>query len=220
MHLTVWAPHPLTSLPMPLPVLGQAPIALFLQAVLEHAVLHLRTPTPLPLVPQMCSREEEAAARRRMVDAWRTQGKSDREIEGLLDCKLMQRQAEALERRINQHTADAGASLEDLEVRGGVGARRCGPQAQRPQLLRLTHPGWRACSPVTAQPGASGVRAGRQACKACTSAAADPGLDGGTHARCAVCCAPWPLRTSTPRYGTGGGSWTAAGTAPRSCWSP
>lgn len=68
---------------------------------------------------QVCSREDEVAARRRVVDAWKAQGKSDAEIAALLDCKLLQRQAEALERRINQRTADAGLALEDLEVGGG-----------------------------------------------------------------------------------------------------
>lgn len=71
--------------------------------------------TALEAAEAVCSREDEVAARRRVVDAWKAQGKSDAEIAALLDCKLLQRQAEALERRINQRTADAGLALEDLE---------------------------------------------------------------------------------------------------------
>ncbi|KAL4440366.1 hypothetical protein ABPG75_003367 [Micractinium tetrahymenae] len=94
----------------------------------------------------VCTREEEAAARQRMVADWRARGKGEEEVARLLGCRSMQRQAEALERKINRRTADAGIALEDLEnehaqVRNKRWKLDCRWDRSE-KLLAVFHKGW------------------------------------------------------------------------------
>jgi hypothetical protein len=71
---------------------------------------------PLPVLLQVCSREEVTRVRERLIAEWQEQKLSEEAIGSLLDQEKMAARLDQLEKKISRRQADAQVEVEDLEV--------------------------------------------------------------------------------------------------------
>ena len=71
---------------------------------------------PLPVLLQVCSREEVTRVRERLIAEWQEQKLSEEAIASLLDQEKMAARLDQLEKKISRRQADAQVEVEDLEV--------------------------------------------------------------------------------------------------------